>query len=49
MQTAQKPSFITANPSEDTKMPETKAVSRPTMTAEQIIKLIDAIEDPHDL
>jgi integrase len=49
MRSAQKLSFITANPSEDARMPETKAVSRPTMTAKQIIKLIDAIEDPHDL
>lgn len=49
MRTAQKLSFIPTNASEDTKMPETKAVSRPTMTAEQIVKLIDAIEDPHDL
>jgi integrase len=49
MRTAQKLSFIPTNPSEDTKMPETKAVSRPTETAEQIITLIDAIEDPHDL
>lgn len=49
MRTAQKLFFIDANPSEDAKMPETRAVNRPTMTAEQIIKLIDAIKDPHDL
>jgi integrase len=49
MRSAQKLCFINANPSEDAKMPETKAVNRPTMTAQQIIKLIDAIENPHDL
>ena len=49
MRTVQKLSFIVTNPSEDAKMPETRAVSRPTMTAEQIIKLFNAIEDPHDL
>lgn len=49
MRTAQKLCFIPTNPGEDTKMPETKAVHRPTMTAEQIMRLIDAIEDPHDL
>lgn len=30
-------------------MPETRAVSRPTMAPEQIVKLIDSISDPHDL
>ena len=49
MRIAQKLKFIAENPGEDTKMPETKAVSRPTMTPEQIVKLIDAISDPHDL
>jgi len=34
---------------EDTRMPETKAVDRPTMTAGQIIQLVNAIEEPHDL
>jgi integrase len=49
MRTAQKLKFITDNPAEDTRMPETKAVSRPTMTAEQILQLVNGIEDPHDL
>jgi integrase len=30
-------------------MPETRDVSRPTISAEQIISLLDSIEDPHDL
>jgi integrase len=46
---AQKLKFISDNPGEETKMPETREVNRPTMSAEQIMELIDAIEDPHDL
>jgi integrase len=46
---AQKLKFISDNPGEEIKMPETREVNRPTITAEQIIELIDAIEDPHDL
>jgi len=46
---AQKLKFISNNPAEDTRMPETKAVDRPTMTAEQIVQLVNGIEDPHDL
>src|SRR6185437_1788562 len=49
MRSAQKLKFILDNPAEDVKMPETKAVKRRTMTAQQIASLIDAIEDPHDL
>lgn len=49
MRLAQKLKFIEQNPTEDIMMPDTKPVERPTMTAELIIKLIDAIEDPHDL
>jgi integrase len=49
MRMAQKLKFIAENPGEDTKMPETRAVSRPIMTPEQIVKLIDSIGDPHDL
>lgn len=49
MRMAQKLKFIADDPAEDTRMPETKAVSRPTMTPEQIIKLIDSISDAHDL
>lgn len=49
MRMAQKLRFISDNPAEDTRMPETKAVDRPTMTAEQIVRLVNAIEEPHDL
>lgn len=49
MRTAQKLKIISENPGEETKMPETREVSRPTISAEQIISLIDSIEDPHDL
>jgi integrase len=49
MRMAQKLKFIAENPGADTRMPETRAVSRPTMTSEQIVKLIDSISDPHDL
>jgi len=41
--------FIQDDPAEDLKMPQTKEVERPTMTAEQIVQLIDSIEDVHDL
>src|SRR5437667_9460209 len=37
MRMAQKLKFISDNPAEDTKMPETRSVDRPTMTAEQIV------------
>lgn len=49
MKTALKLKFVSENSGEDVKMPETKAIKRPTMTAQQIVRLIDAIEDPHDL
>ena len=49
MRMAQKLKFIVENPGEDARMPETRPVSRPTMTPEQIVKLIDSISDPHDL
>lgn len=49
MKLAQKLKFISDNAGEETKMPATRAVERPTMTSEQINSLIGAIEDPHDL
>jgi integrase len=49
MKTALKLKLVSENPGEDVKMPETRAIKRPTMTAQQIMSLIDAIEDPHDL
>jgi hypothetical protein len=41
--------FISDNPGEETRMPATRPIERPTMTPEQINLLIEAIEDPHDL
>lgn len=49
MRMAQKLKFVSDNPAEETRMPETKTVDRPTMTAEQIVQLVNAIEEPHDL
>lgn len=46
---AQRLKFISDNPGEETQMPATRAVERPTMTPRQINSLIGAIEDPHDL
>jgi integrase len=49
MRMAQKLKFVSDNPGEETAMPVTKPVQRPTMTAEQINDLIAGIEDMHDL
>ncbi len=49
MKMAQKLKFIADNPGEETKMPATRPVERPTMTPGQINSLIRAIENPHDL
>jgi len=49
MKLAQKLKFMSDNPAEETKMPATRPIERPTMTPEQINSLIGAIDDPHDL
>ena len=49
MRMAQRLKFISDNPGEETRMPATRPIERPTMTPEQINLLIEAIEDPHDL
>jgi integrase len=49
MRLAQRLKFIAENPSDETRMPATRPVARPTITPEQINSLIQAIEDPHDL
>jgi hypothetical protein len=41
--------IISDNPGEETRMPATRPVERPTMTPEQINLFIEAIEDPHDM
>lgn len=46
---AQKLKFIAENSGDETRMPATRAVERPTMTSEQINRLIQGIEDAHDL
>ncbi len=46
---AQKMKFIADSPGQETKMPVTRPVVRPTMTAEQITGLIAEIENAHDL
>ena len=46
---ARKLKLLPEDPSEELKMPQTKEVKRPIMTAKQISDLINAIEDIHDL
>jgi integrase len=46
---ARKLKFVQDDPAEELKMPQTKEVKRPTLTAEQIAQLIDSIDDVHDL
>jgi integrase len=49
MRLARKLKFLPEDPAEELKMPQTKEVKRPTMTAKQISDLIHGIEDIHDL
>jgi integrase len=49
MRLARKLKFLEEDPAEELKMPQTKVVKRPTMTAKQISNLIRVIEDIHDL
>jgi integrase len=46
---AKKQKYLAEDPGEDVTMPQTKPVERPVMTREQILALIGAIEDVHDL
>lgn len=46
---AKKLKVLVDNPGEDLEMPVTHPVDKPTITAEQINSLIEAIEDLHDL
>lgn len=46
---AKKQRYLADDPGEDVSMPQTKLVEKPTMTQEQILALIEAIEDPQDL
>jgi integrase len=49
MRLARKLKFLQEDPAEQLKMPQTKEMKRPTMTAKQINDLINVIEDIHDL
>jgi integrase len=49
MRLARKLKFLPEDPAEELKMPQTKEVKLPTMTAKQISDLINVIEDIHDL
>ena len=49
MRLARKLKFLQEDPAEELKMPQTKEVKRPTMTAKQIRDLVSVIEDIHDL
>lgn len=46
---AKKHKYIAENPGEDVTMPQAKMADKPVMTREQILALIGAIEDVHDL
>ena len=46
---ASKQKFLAEDPGEDVTMPQTKPVEKPVITREQILALIGAIEDVHDL
>lgn len=46
---AKKHKCIAENPGEDVTMPQAKMADKPVMTREQILALIGAIEDLHDL
>lgn len=45
---ARKLKFLAENPAEDLQMPETREVKRPVISAEQICKLIDGVENLRD-
>jgi hypothetical protein len=46
---AKKQKYLTEDTGEDTKMPQTKSSEKPVMLREQILSLIGAITDLHDL
>jgi integrase len=46
---AKKQKYLAEDPGEDVTMPQTKPMEKPVMTREQILALIGAIEDMHDL
>ena len=46
---AKKQKYLTEDPGEDVNMPQTKPAERPVISREQILALLGAIEDVHDL
>ena len=46
---ARKQKYLTEDPPEDVTMPLTEPVEKPVMSREQILALLGAIEDAHDL
>jgi integrase len=46
---ARKQKYIAENPGEDVSMPQARLAEKPVMTREQILALIGAMEDMHDL
>jgi integrase len=46
---AKKQKYLSEDPSEDIKMPQTKSAEKPVMLREQILSLLGAITDLHDL
>jgi hypothetical protein len=46
---AKKQKYLSEDPGEDVSKPQTKSVERPVMTREQILSLLGAINDVHDL
>jgi integrase len=46
---AKKQKYLSEDPGEDTKMPQTKSAEKPVMLREQILSLLEAITDLHDL
>lgn len=49
MKVAHKLKYLTENPAEELRKPVTRVVAKPTLTHDQINRVIDKIEDPHDL
>jgi integrase len=49
LKTARKLKFVPEDPGEDLTMPDTKTVEKPTLSMEQIVALVSAVTDPHDL
>jgi integrase len=49
LKTARKLKFVPEDPGEDLVMPDTKTVQKPTLSQEQIVALVSAVTDAHDL